>query len=151
MSSDSRLLVGAHPRQAENFDRNREALETLATRLLQIGGDMLVVPHDDPQFVAMEIALVLRAGREFDPSGAVLDLGETSECHANSVRLWRNGRGAFCTGYALSDDAKWRSHSWIYDRAGGAVIETTEERAGYFGHEFDDDGARIFADLISPE
>jgi hypothetical protein len=111
-----------------------------------IGGTSVVVPPDDPELVERELALLLREGRPYRRGSAVLEEGDPSECHANAVALWRAGRGAICTGYALSGE-RWRSHSWVA-APGGVIIETTELRAAYYGFELDDDGAAIFADLV---
>jgi hypothetical protein len=59
--------------------------------------------------------------------------GRPSDCHGNVGRLWirRKGRIEIATGYALSDDGLWRSHSWGFEA--DHVIETTEARELYFG------------------
>jgi hypothetical protein len=38
-----------------------------------------------------------------------------------------------CTGYALSKDGIWRSHSWCFDRKTYRVVETTKKRVAYHG------------------
>jgi len=144
--STARLFIGQHPWQRENADRNGAALSALADRLLALGGRVVVVPPDNPELVEVEIALLLGEGRAYNRADAVLEPGGPSECHANTVALWRAGQGSICTGYALSND-RWRSHSWVL-RLGGAIIETTELRDAYYGFELGDDGAEIFADLV---
>jgi hypothetical protein len=70
---------------------------------------------------------------------------------ANAVALWRHGEAvAIGTGYALSDDALWREHSWAWDRQ-GAVIETTEPRVRYFGLRFEGEQADWFAQWVTPQ
>jgi hypothetical protein len=98
----SRLFVGGHPLQSENMERNGPMLERLADRLLPLGGETVVVPFDSPALVAAELRRLLRSGQAFDAQSATLEQGEPSDCHVNSVNLWRVGRGAICTGYALS-------------------------------------------------
>jgi len=102
----------------------------LCEKLLALGGETVVVtpwPHpvQDVQFIADH-------SRRFDPVGAVFEPGETGECHDNAEKLWRAGDG-MATGFALSADGLWREHSWGV-RA-GCVVETTVERADYFGVE----------------
>jgi hypothetical protein len=59
--------------------------------------------------------------------------GEPRDCHNNVIAMFRAGRvDGIGTGYALSDDGLWRSHSWGV-RANGTIIETTERRCSYFG------------------
>ncbi|HEY9459012.1 MAG TPA: hypothetical protein VIQ56_14000 [Gaiella sp.] len=123
-------------------------LGPLADTLLSIGGERVVVPHDHPEAAGFVLALVSTRGRSFDPATAVLEEGVTSDCHANTVRLWRDGRGAICTGFGLSPDGLWRSHSWLLATPGGHVVETTEPRTAYYGFEFDDEGAAIFAPTV---
>jgi hypothetical protein len=81
---------------------------------------------------------------DFDSSGAAFGLGDPSECHENVAALRRAGRGDICTGFALPEDGYWLLHSWLVEPS-GRVIETTEERTAYYGHRFDDEGAKLFA------
>lgn len=142
----SLLFVGNHPLQHDNVERSGAALARLADRLLEIGGESLIVPIDNPVLVEAVVPLLLRVGHAFDASRAILEPGEPSECRANSVRLWSAGRGTICTGYALSG-GMWRSHTWVEDRR-GRVIETTGLRDAYFGYELDAQGAEMFAGLV---
>jgi hypothetical protein len=97
-------------------------------RLLGSGGDLVVPPMTpDPDLD------ILLAAAEVYPSGARLVPGETSACHANVAALWVAGEFAsICTGYALSEDELWRSHSWGLD-ADGTIVETTFDRVTYVG------------------
>ena len=144
--TDTRLVVGGFPTQQENLARHHDTLDALADRLLGIGGESVVVPHFQPDVANFVLTLCLRKGEPFDPENAAVEEGEPSECHANVVSLWREGRGAICTGYALSPDGLWRPHSWLREPS-GRIVETTERRDAYYGHEFDEEGAAIFADL----
>jgi hypothetical protein len=92
---------------------------------------------------------VVGRGRQFDPTDARFALGEPSECHENVASLWAAGEGHPCTGFALSEDGLWRSHSWLFD-ATARVVETTEARAAYYGYEFADaEGAALFASAFT--
>ena len=69
-----------------------------------------------------------------------------SERHKNVSRLWKktpNGMVGIGTGCALSGDGLWRQHSWGLRREG--ILETTGERAKYFGVLLQRDDAESFA------
>ncbi len=105
------------------------ALRTLRRKLLSLGGLALVAPPAcDPDLDA-----ILAHGVAFDGSKAKRVRGRDSDCHGNVSRLWRNDPDSLqiVTGYALSDDGLWRSHTWAFE--GARVIETTEARLLYFG------------------
>ena len=140
-----RLFVGSLPLQKANVERNGEMLESLADRLLSLGGKTVVVPPDHPEYVTLLVPQLLRVGQKFDAGTAELEPGNPNDCHANSSALWREGRGALCIGYALSEDMLWRSHSWVQAPT-GRLIETTEVREAYFGWQLDDEGAELFAE-----
>ncbi|HEY6236342.1 MAG TPA: hypothetical protein VIW69_14685 [Candidatus Elarobacter sp.] len=110
-------------------------LDELKRRLLSIGGWAVVLREQEPDLDAILSRGVLLSGDD-----AVQDVAEDSQCHFNSgMQHLLNPKGrAIMTGYALSDDGTWRQHSWIYDRAGDAVVETTEKRVGYLGVLLDD-------------
>lgn len=56
-----------------------------------------------------------------------------SDCHNNCDDLYKSNKiTSVYTGFALSDDGKWRLHSWGIDR-NGHIIETTCERVMYYG------------------
>lgn len=58
---------------------------------------------------------------------------EDSMCHDNCEILQsREPDLVWYIGWVLSEDARWRSHSWMVDVEGN-VIETTEERLIYLG------------------
>jgi hypothetical protein len=145
---DDRLVIGSMPNQRENAEQHGEMLSRVADRLLAIGGEKVVVPPDPPPFVWFLLTLMTRDGQVFETGTVRLDEGDPSDCHVNVVRLWREGHGAICTGFALSPDDYWRHHSWIRDPS-GAIVETTEVRSVYFGFEFDDEGAELFAGPVA--
>jgi hypothetical protein len=147
-AEDPRLIVGRAPTQQENLEQHRGLLTILADRLLAIGGERVVVPHDDPQVAGFLMELVVDHGRSFDAGEVHVEEGEPSDCHANVVRLWREGRGSICTGFALSPDGLWRGHSWLRTQA-GTLVETTLVRDAYFGFEFDAEGAELYAATVA--
>jgi hypothetical protein len=74
--------------------------------------------------------------------------GEVSACHHNAVALWRSGDAcAIGSGYALSDDGRWREHTWGVAED-GELLETTEARTAYFGVELRGQSAEQFAHWI---
>ena len=121
--------------------RRQPAILTLQDLLLELGGVTLVAPLGiDP-----DIDAVVAHGRRFDASTARSVPGRDSECHGNVSRLWiqRRGRMSIVTGYALSEDGLWRSHTWgVEDER---VVETTEPRILYYGVVLPAQVARKFA------
>jgi hypothetical protein len=104
-------------------------LKRLKLLLLRFGGTFIVAPPKaDP-----DIPMLLESG--FLMNGPVTTkLMRASLCHQNVAAIWRRRKPkivAIATGYALSEDGLWRQHSWGILHEG--VLETTEERAKYFG------------------
>jgi hypothetical protein len=106
--------------------------EMLKQKLLSVGGrdvSRQPDPHVD--------GLVAR-GEVFPASPRKKVRGTRNRCHQNvALSYARNqtvGSGPSCeiaTGYALSSDGIWRSHSWLWD--GEQVVETTADFQAYFG------------------
>jgi hypothetical protein len=120
-----------------------EAWREFADVLLAHGGTD-VVPPPSPDIL---IGLLTQQGAVLRPSG-VRNAQCASDCHANAVRIWREGHAVgIGTGYALSDDGLWREHSWGLAED-GFIIETTADRTSYFGVEMRDDFAEWFAKWI---
>jgi hypothetical protein len=107
----------------------------LEATLLASGGSAAVVGLEPDEYLVD----LLERGRFFDAERAEVALHEQSECHANSGRLWLEGKG-FATGYALSEDGLWRQHSWGV-ASDDAPIETTETRTAYYGIVLDNAAA----------
>lgn len=130
LNSDQKAFFG--PRTEKAF-LEQPYLKKLYKRLLRIGG-MAVVLWNGTNNEDI-VARLLRSGRADSGRGAVLKLGEQSECHENSAKLHRNApwRYEVRTGYALSKDGIWRPHSWVVDADTNCIIETTEKRVTYFG------------------
>jgi len=138
---NSRSRVRWHvARDREAFERNENHLrhhsakapawEILGHRLKAIGGTVVCATFEE------DIQLILRYGKTWVPlqKDIVLRHGEAIRCHDNSIWLQEaNPHLHVCTGYALSNDGIWRSHSWCFEPQTYRIIETTEKRVAYHG------------------
>jgi len=89
-----------------------------------------------------EIERLIKRGVIFGPTEK-FDLGGPSQCHNNVIdKYLENNNYEIVTGYALSEDGLWRSHSWLLKE--GIVFETTEERLKYFGVILKEDEPGLF-------
>ena len=102
--------------------------ESLKSRLLSIGGSEVVErPEDDADKLQ-------ERGREFSTRKVTNMPGAPSQCHANVAALTEaNPHVGVVTGWALSDDDRWRQHSWGHNAKHGVVETTDEPRKKYFG------------------
>ena len=110
--------------------RINPAWRELGARLKLIGGMAVCAAFEE------DMGLILRAGRTWVAAQReiLLERGEHCRCHQNVLQLWETTRGLdVCTGYALSKDGIWRSHSWCFDRTKYRIIETTKKRVAYHG------------------
>ena len=82
--------------------------------------------------------LLLHNGQFIDKSLVdVFNEVTPSKCHNLSHALWKRFGWEIWTGYALSDDDKWREHSWVKSPKG--FLETTGiSRIMYFGMKLTD-------------
>lgn len=104
--------------------------DKLRAKLLSLGGTD--VDRDMPS--DPDLPEIVASGKVWPHRGAVFKRGKPVNCHANVARLCLQDEGVIpVTGYALSADGLWRSHSWAVKD--GRVIETTQRRVGYFGVE----------------
>jgi hypothetical protein len=110
-----------------------EILE-LRDKLLEIGGEELVAT---PLELGLDpFAPVLTKLGEVMQYPVKLREMEASQCHHNVEKLLKGKKlTAMGTGYGLSDDGLWRSHSWGLKQIRGEllIIETTVSREIYFG------------------
>jgi hypothetical protein len=127
-------------RDREAFERNENHLryhstqtpewEILSHRLKAIGGTVVSAAFEE------DIHLILRHGKTWVPlqKDIILRRGEAIRCHDNSV-LFQAAHPHLhvCTGYALSNDGIWRSHSWCFEQRTCSIIETTVKRVAYHG------------------
>ena len=65
----------------------------------------------------------------------LVKLMETSQCHKNCENLFKNNDEIiqWHIGFALSNDRRWRSHSWCVN-INNTIIETTVTRLAYLSH-----------------
>lgn len=110
--------------------RINPAWRELGDRLKLIGGMVVCATFEE------DMTLILRKGKTWAP--AQKDIrhvrGDDCRCHQNALYLWEANRGLdACTGYALSKDGIWRSHSWCFDQRRYQIIETTQKRVAYHG------------------
>jgi hypothetical protein len=113
--------------------------------LLDIGGKRVVVPFEDTELCEVLVDI----GKVISYKKLQTKHGEERECHKNSASLWLRNQKKYrlATGFGLSDDNIWRRHSWIITLSGN-FIETTIVREIYFGIVLNDEGAKIFAEVI---
>lgn len=124
----------------------RAAFEVFARSLLEHDGD-LVVPPVDPDILLGPIA---EMGEVRPTDRLQVRPMQANDCHINAAVLWRAGEvPSIGTGYAMSDDRLWREHSWGVTSE-GLIVETTVQRATYFGFVFEGPSACWFADWILP-
>jgi len=104
--------------------------KTLGRRLKAIGGTVVCATFEE------DIQLILDRGKTWVPlqKEIVLIRGEAIRCHDNSILLQEaNPHLHLCTGYALSNDGIWRSHSWCFEEQSYRIVETTLKRVAYHG------------------
>jgi hypothetical protein len=102
----------------------------LGERLKLIGGTAVCAAFEE------DMNLILRAGVTWAPiqKDILLIRGENCRCHQNVLCLSEaNPDLKVCTGYALSKDGIWRSHSWCFDQSIHRIVETTGKRVAYHG------------------
>lgn len=131
----------------------------LVESLLSIAGELVVPPTAMPPHkgVQKDISMTLSKGQFYPGMPVCLMPGQPSKCHGNVSRLWQEGLPIWiATGYALSKDGRWRSHTWGVARQrmpcgdldtidAGDVVETTESRVAYFGYLLNEHQASRFA------
>ena len=108
-----------------------DAMRKLHDRILTFGGDEVCMTAFD------EDAQKILSRGQFFYGGSYMRKGQDCQCHCNSANLWNmnQGRCSIATGYALSEDGLWRSHSWVIQpmKRTVRVWETTVKRVAYFG------------------
>jgi hypothetical protein len=116
-------------------------MEQLALKVMEHGGVAFIVPTMEP-----DVEVVIRRGELFDGKNRRLVKGKPCQCHTNSAWYWsdHDDKVQLVTGYALSEDGVWRSHSWCVEINSSKIVETTTGRALYFGVRFTADEAETF-------
>jgi hypothetical protein len=147
LTDDERRLFDARIRAHNETEPGYgQAWKELSELLLAVGGTAVVPPLDSDRVL---VAMIKVAGAAVpEATRIVVRAGSRSDCHRNAVASWRGGGAvAIGTGYALSQDAFWRGHSWAW-AADGSLIETTDPRIRYFGIRLADEGAEVWAELF---
>lgn len=126
-----------------NFDpKTLDAMRKLHDRILTFGGDEVCMTAFD------EDAQKILSRGQFFYGGSYIRKGQDCQCHCNSANLWNmnQGRCSIATGYALSEDGLWRSHSWVIQpmKRTVRVWETTVKRVAYFGVVLTDEECEQF-------
>ena len=105
-------------------------LQELKIRLLNEIGAAVVLPVSED-----DIEGIMDKGYFLRGENSILRIGERCRCHSNSSKIWELDNERYCimTGYAMSEDGVWRSHSWVWDNEREIVIETTQSRLLYYG------------------
>jgi len=151
LSKSSRAAIAKTERTPFAGPREPNAREReLYLRLLTLGGDQVVVPAEGED---LDLERVFALGQLLAGDNAIRKPGKPCHCHYNAARLWEQGQATdaaepargctLATGYALSDDQLWRSHSFCV-AADGRVLETTTLRHRYFGVLLNLDEAAAF-------
>jgi hypothetical protein len=118
------LPLSLDEREAKVFVMCPRAAD-LRMKLLKIGGERVIWHVRDEH-----VGALVDEGRTFEaPVKQVEGVGR--ECHKNAAWLFFRGEADPVSGYALSEDGKWRQHSWGWD--GTNVLETTTSRTSYYG------------------
>ena len=121
----------------------RKEMYDMRSHLLFLGGSEVCMPVFDPDLDA-----ILTRGELWYKTPAKQVKGKPNQCHHNAANLWFNNQDKYtiCTGYALSNDGIWRSHSWLIDKSAHRphIVETTEKRVAYYGYQMSPQEAKKF-------
>jgi hypothetical protein len=104
--------------------------QQLGDRLKRIGGTTVCAQFEE------DMQLILDEGRTWTPrqKDILTAKGRRSRCHDNALMLAApNPHLQVWTGYALSNDGIWRSHSWCVNPGSWTIVETTNKRVAYHG------------------
>jgi hypothetical protein len=142
----SRGQLSVHPQQDKAIRSSvRAKLVPLEQKLLVHGG-MYMDNRYEP-----DLDLLLQCGELIEGTVELVS-GQSRQCHSNTAQRWDQNKGTFAivTGYALSmEGQQWIQHSWLIRKQPTAeqhrIVETTLERAKYFGVVLAEDEAQIFA------
>jgi hypothetical protein len=117
-----------------------QMFEQLQSVLLKHGGTSVESAGPDGH-----VKGIVKFGKVIRPKCIRKHRGKESRCHQNvaELHLAETYEGArIATGYGLSVDDVWRSHSWLV--RGNDIIETTESRVLYFGRVLPMEAALAF-------
>lgn len=110
--------------------RNESAHRDVMAKCLSFGGEAVCMPSED-----VDILDIIENGVFIYGDNADVFKMKTSRCHENAEALVNSNPDRYIamTGYALSEDGVWRSHSWVIDKEHAKLVETTVPRVAYFG------------------
>lgn len=117
-------------RRLREFTDRQSTWKQLGERLKRIGGTAVCAQFEE------DMQPILDEGRTWTPRQKDIRManGRQSRCHDNALLLAAANRHLqVWTGYALSNDGIWRSHSWCVDRRSWTIVETTNKRVAYHG------------------
>ena len=123
-----------------------ERMFDLREKLLSFAGSDVCMPVVDG-----DLNEILSRGQIWYGDRLQMRTGQPSQCHRNSSYLWSKNKERYvlCTGYALTPDGMWRSHTWLIEPRvrKSRVIETTVPRILYFGFAMTEKQAEEFAEM----
>ena len=127
MKAELASLPKSNPPQKLTESQEYDLKDTLEA----FAGSLCYIDKDE------DINNILEYGQFWYGKEAELIKGKDNSCHWNSCNLWEKNQDSIriCTGYALSEDGLWRSHSWAVKLKDDKtqLIETTVKRKAYFG------------------
>jgi hypothetical protein len=115
--------------------KGRPDLTKLKTLILTYAGKRFqrndLLNNDCPPELTKRL---VQEGRFFPGEHALFFNCPSNRCHDNSLVLGSDPRVERWTGFALTDEGVWISHSWVARKRDGRLIETTPvSRTFYFG------------------
>jgi hypothetical protein len=106
-------------------------------RLMTSNGKDKTVIVRFSEIPSWEMDLFSKLGKFFPIKGRLHKKMQLNNCHENSKKLlFSNKIDSVATGFALSNDGLWRSHSWGLKE--GKIFETTQPFICYFGYDMKD-------------
>lgn len=104
------------------------AVQTLKDKLAPMGGFGALIYEDDP-----DLNEIISDAKVWNLPVVQLAEPIANSCHETSAQYAKdNPEAQFVTGYCLTDDGLWRSHSFVVEN--GRIIETTTSlRSLYYG------------------
>ena len=129
-------------KQVAKAIKDEPLMGLLQKTLLGVGGSHVCFPWPEEDLKE----LLSDRAKLWNTDRLSMRKGRDCQCHSNSYRLWDDNPNELqiITGYAFNRDGLWRSHSWVWDKVSGRILETTTKRLGYFGFALTTDEAEEF-------
>lgn len=114
----------------ESTQQMTDAVHDVTTKLLKIGGKRVVRPEEDE-----DIIMISKKGKLWKYKVNILDGAPYNDCHRTTANICEvNKQYNAITGYALSKDGLWRSHSFMFNSEDNTILEPTPiKRVKYWG------------------